>query len=653
MKKLSIFYLFVFLFFTRGYGQQNKYADYPISMVDIDKVKITDNFWLPKIQTVQNITIAYGFDKCRQEGRMENFLIAGKKMQGKVRGKMPFDDTDIYKIIEGASNSLISVPNKELEAYLDTIIDIIRIGQEPDGYITTWFTINPNDPPAPWVQKTGKRWTGESGSHELYNSGHLFEAAVTHYLATGKRNFLELAIKNADLLVNNFGAGKLTIPPGHQIVETGLIKLYRITRNKKYLELAKNFLDWRGDSTTHRLYGEYSQDHKPVIQQHEIVGHAVRAVYMYSGMTDIAALYNDSNYLKAVVNIWENMVEKKTSLTGGIGAKHDGESLGSDYELPNLKAYNETCASIGDVYWNNRLFLLLGDAKYFDIIERTLYNGLLSGISIDGKNFFYVNPLEADGKFQFNNGAGTRQPWFDCSCCPTNLIRFIPSLPGLMYAVQKDTFYINLYASSSATVSLENKIIKIEQQTDFPWQSEVKIKIRPENIGQFTLKFRIPGWAQNKVLPSDLYAYADTVRGKTVVTVNGKEIIYNTDHGYAVITRRWNLVDSLNISFPMSIRRVIANKKIKADENLIALEYGPIVYCVEGIDNNNQLDNLTLPDDVTLKVEKRNELLRGVNVISGDIPADNGLAKRKITAIPYYAWSNRGAGTMKVWLPRN
>jgi uncharacterized protein len=653
MKKLSVFYLFVFSFFTHCYGQQKMYAEYPISMVDINNVKISDNFWFPKIQSIQNTTIAFGFDKCRQEGRMENFLIAGGKMRGKTRGKMPFDDTDIYKIIEGASNSLISAPNKKLDVYLDSVIDIIKTGQESDGYITTWFTIDSSHPPAPWVEKTGKRWTGESSSHELYNSGHLFEAAVAHYTATGRRNFLDIAIKNADLLVRSFGVGKLTIPPGHQIVETGLIKLFRVTHNTKYLELAKNFLDWRGDSSTHHLYGDYSQDHIPVIQQHEIVGHAVRAVYMYAGMTDVGAMFDDSTYLKAVVTIWENMVEKKMSLTGGIGAKHDGESLGNDYELPNLKAYNETCASIGSVYWNNRLFMLTGDAKYIDIIERTLYNGLISGLSLDGKNFFYVNPLEADGKFQFNCGTGTRQPWFDCSCCPTNLIRFIPSLPGLMYAVQKDTLYVNLYASSTAKVDLENNTLTIEQQTDFPWQGNVKIKIRPEIFEQFTLKFRIPGWVQNKVLPSNLYSYADTVNRKIVVTLNGKEIPYTIHHGYATITRKWKLEDSVIINLPMSIRRVRANKRINDDENLTALEYGPIVYCVEGIDNKNQLDGIALPDDATLKVEKRNDLLQGVNIILGDIPAKGETAGRNFTAVPYYAWSNRGAGTMKVWMPRN
>ncbi len=622
-------------------------------MVDIKKVELTDNFWLPKIKTIQNTTITFGFDKCWQEGRMDNFLIAGKKKQGKVHGKMPFDDTDVYKIIEGASYSLISAPNKELESYLDSIISIIQIGQEPDGYITTWFTIDPDNPPAWWVPKSGARWTREQSSHELYNSGHMFESAVAHFQATGKRNFLDVAIKNADLLVNNFGVGKLTIPPGHQIIETGLIKLYRITNNEKYLELAKQFLDWRGDSTTHKLYGDYSQDHKPVIQQDEIVGHAVRAVYMYAGMTDIAAICNDKDYLNAVLKIWKNMVEKKMYLTGGIGAKHEGESLGKDYELPNLTAYGETCASIGNVYWNTRLFQLFGDAKYFDVIERTLYNGLISGISLDGKAFFYVNPLESDGKFKFNSGSLTRQPWFDCSCCPTNLVRFIPSIPELFYATQKDTLYINLYASNKGEINLENGGVKIEQHTDYPWSGQVKIIIEPEKISEFTIKMRLPGWARNQVLPSDLYTYNDAVKSDIGITVSGEEIERIIHNGYVTITRKWKQGEIILLDLPMSVRRVIANEKVKENENLTALEYGPIVYCVEGIDNNNQINKLLLSADMNLSVVTRKDLLGGVNVIYGEALAKKSQSKLKFMAIPYYAWSNRGIGTMKVWLPRN
>jgi DUF1680 family protein len=643
--------LFLLLIPVHSYGRQQIYSDYPITMIDINKVEITDNFWLPKIKTVQSATIPFAFEKCRNEGRMDNFLIAGGKKQGKVRGKMPFDDSDVYKIIEGASYSLISVPDKDLDAYLDSVIAIIGAGQEPDGYLTTWFTIDPNNPPAPWVQKTGRRWTGEASSHELYNSGHLFEAATAHYTATGKRNLLDIAVKNADLLVRSFGPGKLTIPPGHQIVETGLIKLYRITGNVKYLQFAKYFLDLRGDPTTHKLFGSYSQDHIPVTQQTEIVGHAVRALYMYAGMTDIAAIFDDRSYLKAVNNIWSNLIERKMYITGGIGAKHEQESLGADYELPNLTAYCETCAAIGNVYWNNRLFMLTGDAKYYDCLERTLYNGLISGISLDGKSFFYVNPLEADGKFKFNQGSGTRRSWFDCPCCPTNLVRFIPSLPALVYAEQKDELYVNLYVESSAKVIVNNKSVVLEQQTLYPWQGDVHIIITPDAPQRFTLKLRIPGWAQNRPLPGSLYSYTDAASDKIIITVNGKEISYDTHLGYAAITRQWKAGDTVKIKLPMTVRHVIAREQVQDDRNKAALEYGPIVYCLEGIDNNN-LDNFTLPDNAALKVEKRNDLLNGVNVIIGDVPANNSQGMLRLTAIPYYAWSNRGVGTMKVWLQR-
>jgi len=622
-------------------------------MVDIGKVRVTDNFWLPKIKTVQTVTIPFAFEKCRDEGRMENFLIAAGQKQGKVCGKMPFDDSDVYKIIEGASYSLISVPDKGLDAYLDSVITVIAAGQESDGYLTTWVTIDPNNPPARWVQKTGRRWTRLASSHELYNSGHLFEAAYAHYMATGKRNLLDIALKNADLLVDTFGPSKLKIPPGHQIVETGLVKLYRITHDEKYLNLAKFFLDLRGDPVTHPFYGAYSQDHLRVTRQTEIVGHAVRALYMYAGMTDIAAIYGDDAYLKAVNNIWSNLNEKKMYITGGIGARHRQESLGDDYELPNLTAYAETCAAIANVYWNNRLFMLTGDAKYYDCLERSLYNGLLSGISLDGKSFFYVNPLEADGKFMFNHGSGTRQSWFDCSCCPTNLVRFIPSLPGLIYATQKDELFVNLYVSSKAETAVNNTPITIEQQTDYPWQGDVNITITPEKPQQFTLKLRVPGWAQNTPLPGGLYSYTATSEDKPVITVNGKEIEYIVHLGYAAITRKWKAGDTVTVKLPMIIRHVIASEKVKDDRGKAAIEYGPIVYCLEGIDNDNQLDNFILPDNAVLKVEKRNDLLNGVNVITGGVPFRNDHGLLELTAVPYYAWSNRGAGTMKIWLPRN
>jgi DUF1680 family protein len=633
----------------QSYKKQGPLADYPISMAEINKVEITDSFWLPKIKTVQDVTIAFAFDKCKNEGRFDNFLIAGGKKQGKTNGKMPFDDTDVYKTIEGASYSLVSAPNPQLEAYLDSIIAIIQIGQEPDGYLTTWITIDPNTVPASWVEKTGKRWLGERSSHELYNAGHMYEAAVAHYLATGKRNFLDIAIKNADLLVNTFGSGKITAPPGHQIVETGLVKLYRVTHNENYLKLAKYFLDLRGDASTHSLYGAYNQDHLPVTQQTAVVGHAVRGVYMYAGMTDIATLYADKAYMTAVETLWNNMVSRKMALTGGIGARHDGESFGDDYELPNLTSYNETCAAIGDVYWNNRLFMLSGDAKYFDVIERSLYNGLISGISLDGKSFFYVNPLESDGKFLYNQGFATRQPWFDCSCCPTNLVRFIPSMPGLIYASQGNKLYINLYASNKAEVKVGNSAVKISQETSYPWAGEVKLTVHPQQVGEFALLLRIPGWARNQVLPSDLYAYTNNLRGKVTVKVNGKTVAYSTEKGYAVLSRKWADGDVVTLSLPMEVRQVRANEKVADDKNKLALEYGPIVYCVEDKDNSGSVSKVTLSSQTSYSVSKRNGFLGGVNVIKGN----DSKTKASFVAIPYYAWSNRGVGEMKVWLPAN
>ena len=625
---------------------QPTFSDYPISAVDIKNVEINDAFWLPKIKIIQDTTIQYAFKKCEEEGRMENFLIAGGRKKGPVRGKMPFDDTDVYKIIEGASYSLISRPNPALAAYLDSIISIIKIGQEPDGYLTTWFTIDRMHPPAWWAQPSPNRWDHEESNHELYNSGHLFEAAAAHYRATGKQNFLKIALKNADLLVASFGPDKLRVPPGHQIVETGLIKLYHITNNPQYVELARFFLELRGDSTSHKLYGEYSQDHLPVTKQTEAVGHAVRAMYMYAGMTDIAAIYQDSAYFEALMKIWENIVTKKMYLTGGVGARHDGEAFGDNYELPNLTAYNETCAAIGSVYWNQRLFRLTGDAQYYDIIERTLYNGLISGISLDGKKFFYPNPLESDGKYQFNQGACTRQPWFDCSCCPTNIIRFLPSVPELIYATIADSVYINLYISSNADIIVNQKKIEIIQQTDYPWHGKINITVNPEKKTTFTLKLRVPGWARNEVVPGDLYKYIAENPEKVSLLVNGKDENGVLDKGYIEITRKWTRGDKIELTLPLAVRKVVAHEKVTDNVNKVAFECGPIVYCAEEIDNH-RISEITVPLDTKLNITKGAVLTENVNILRGKV--DN----QELILIPYYVWSNRGVGKMKVWLPIN
>jgi uncharacterized protein len=652
------FFVICFISASNLVFAQPQYHEYPITAADIKHVVLTDNFWLPKIRTIQGTTIRYAFDKCAKEGRMENFLIAGGKKKGPVRGKMPFDDTDLYKILEGASYSLVSSPNPTLDAYCDSIIAIIKIGQEPDGYLTTWFTIDRQHPPASWVKPSSSRWENEISSHELYNSGHLFEAAAAHYFATGKRNLLDIALKNADLLAANFGPGKLHRPPGHQIVETGLIKLYEITNDTKYLELAKYFLDLRGDSTTHPLYGEYNQDHLPVTRQQEAVGHAVRAEYMYAGMTDIAAIYRDSSYLNAVTALWENIVDKKLYITGGVGARHEGEAFGKNYELPNLTAYNETCASIGSVYWNQRLFLLTGDAKYYDVLERTLYNGLISGISLDGNKFFYPNPLESDGAYAFNMGSATRQSWFDCSCCPTNLIRFIPSIPGLVYASRLDTLYINLYMSNTALISVDGKILEVQQHTDYPLDGRITFVLNPQAAMPLTLKLRIPGWARNTPVPGTLYEYIGRDTEKVSVKINGEAEPVAMNNGYVELSRSWKRGDSIELVLTMQIRRVVTDEHVTENRNRAAVEYGPIVYCAEQVDNPSDVSKMFIADSAPLRVERESLLSNPVNMITGteaaapSTPVGNRIGNEKVRLIPYYLWSNRGVGKMKVWFPR-
>ena len=388
------------------------------------------------------------------------------------------------------------------------------------------------------------------------------------------------------------------------------------------------------------MYGAYSQDDIPVVQQKEAVGHAVRAVYMYSGMTDIAALENNNAYYNAVNKLWENVVTKKMYITGGIGSRPEGEAFGKDYELPNLTGYNETCAAIGDVYWNHRLHNISGNSSYFDVIERTLYNGLISGLSLDGKKFFYPNALESDGVYKFNRGQCTRQSWFDCSCCPTNLIRFIPSIPGLIYSTKKDILYVNLYASNTANIALKNTNLEITQKTNYPWNGKISIGVFPKNETTFILKLRVPSWARNQVLPGDLYRYKTISGAKTTLSINGKSIAFKIDKGYITINRKWKKGDQILINFPMEVKQVVTNEKVVDNKGKVSLEYGPIVYAIEEIDNPMAFDKITISANDTFEVVKEPMLLEGVNTIK----------TKNFKAIPYYSWSNRGVGKMKVWI---
>ena len=647
--KILILYLFFFLSCESTGVTKIKY-DYPISQIPFTEVELKDNFWSRRITTNREVTIPYGFNKCEEEGRIRNFSRAGGLIDGDYEGLMPFDDTDVYKIIEGASYSLQTHPNRELDVYIDQIIEKIAAAQEKDGYLTTWKTIDPSTTPASWV-KPGPRWHDLRSSHELYNAGHLYEAAYAHYRATGKANLLKVALKNADLIAETFGPGKRLTPPGHQIIETGLIKLFRATGDVKYLDLAKFFLDARGDSLGHELYGSYNQDHIPVIEQDEAVGHAVRAVYMYAGMTDIAALMQNSDYARAVHKIWENVVTRKLYITGGIGARHAGESFGRNYELPNLTAYNETCAAIANIYWNYRMFLLDGDAKYIDVLERTLYNGMISGVSLDGDSFFYPNCLASDGKYAFNQGALTRKPWFDCSCCPSNIARFMPSIPDYIYAQHEDSLFVNLFIASDADLTIGKKKVKVRQNTDYPWDGKVSIVLATAQDVEFTLNMRIPGWARGKPVPGDLYSYLDDKPKDVKISVNGEFIVTDLKKGYANLRRTWSNGDIIEIILPMQIQRIVANDSVKEDNGKVALERGPVVYCAEWVDNGGNVFDLIVPDDAPLSSEYHKDMLGGLNVLKGIILRKDGQAI-ELTAIPYYAWSHRGAGEMAVWLNR-
>ncbi len=613
--------------------------DYPIQPVEFFRVQLTDNFWSPRLETNRMVTIPYDFKKCEETGRIDNFSKAGKLLDGEFEG-IRFNDSDVFKVIEGASYSLASHPDPELDQYLDNLIVKIAAAQEDDGYLYTTRTINPNKP----AREAGDvRWSYLVHSHELYNVGHMYEAAVAHYQATGKKTLLNVAIKNADLICSVFGPGKRYDVPGHQEIEIGLFKLYRITGNNDYLDLAKFFLDQRGQSENHELYGEYCQDHIPVIEQDRPTGHAVRAAYMYSGMADAAALTGDPEYIHALNKIWQNTVYTKLYITGGIGSRYSGESFGEDYELPNLSAYNETCAAIANMLWNYRMFLLHGDAKYIDVFERTLYNGFLSGVSLDGNEFFYPNPLESDGYHK-------RSPWFDCACCPVNVARFLPSLPGYMYAVKNDTIYSNLFIASTAKLELPDNSLTIQQKSDYPWNGLINYTIDPEENKSFTLALRIPGWAINSPVPGDLYTFTDQRLLKPEISINNCFINYTIKNGYALITRTWQKGDSIDLYLQMPVRKIESNIKVKENENKIALQRGPLVYCVEWIDNNNQARNLVIPQDTHFISNARPELLKGIHILSGAAKTKNG-QDQLLTAIPYYSWAHRGAGEMAVWIP--
>lgn len=610
--------------------------DAPIQEVPFTQVHIQDQFWSPRIETNRTVSIPSAFRECEKNGRFNNFAIAAGLKKGEHRGDFPFDDTDPYKIIEGASYSLAVKYDPQLDHYLDSIISIIAAAQEPDGYLTTCVTNRCTRLSGWWGSS---RWE-KINSHELYNSGHLYEAAVAHYRATGKRTLLDVAIKNADLVCQVFGPGENQkhVPSGHPIIEMALCKLYNVTGEQRYLDMARYFVEETGRGTDGHKLSEYSQDHKPILQQDEMAGHAVRAGYLYSGVADVASLTGDTAYFHALTRLWDNLAGRKLYITGGMGSRAQGEGFGPDYELPNHTAYCETCAAISNVYWNYRMFLATGDAKYMDVLERALYNGVISGVSLSGDKFFYDNPLESQGEHD-------RQRWFGCACCPGNITRFMASVSGYTYATQASDIYVNLYIQGCADLQTESGRVALTQTTDYPWNGTVTIKVDPEQESTFALRLRIPGWLQQHPVASDLYTYTDAPASYTL-KVNGTRVKATVSDGYATISRQWKAGDIVELDLPMNVRRIKAHDKVTANRGMLALERGPVVYCLEGQDQpGGTVFDKYIPDGTDIQAAFDPELLGGITVLSGtagDTP---------FKAIPYSTWNNRGTDQMTVWIP--
>jgi uncharacterized protein len=635
--------LIVFIISCINQTGREEMPDYPIKPVPFTDVHLKDSFWLPRILTNSEVTIPIAFKHSEETGRIRNFEVAAGLAEGTFSSIYPFDDSDVFKIMEGAAYSLMSRPDKSLEDYLDSLIWIISLAQEEDGYLYTNRTILGEKAPE-WAGN--ERWQHvREHSHELYNAGHMYEAAVAHFMATGKREFLDVAIKNANLVDRDFGWGKLEKYPGHQEIEIGLVKLYRVTGDEKYLNLARFFLDVRGPGGW-----EYNQAHQKVVDQYEPVGHAVRALYMYSGMADIAALTGDQTFIPALHSIWENITGKKFYITGGVGQTGGNEGFGPDYDLPNYTAYCETCASIASVFWNHRMFLLSGEAKYIDILERTMYNALLSGVSVNGERFFYPNPLGSDGSHQ-------RQEWFGCACCPSNICRFLPSVPGYVYARTEDDLFVNLYIASEAEIMTGNGKITIYQTSNYPWDGNLHISITPEKTHRFRISLRIPGWAMDHTVPGDLYRFSDRDPHRPIIAVNGQELIYSVNNGYAIVERDWTAGDIITVRLPMPVRKVLAHDAIEANHGRFAIQKGPLVYCLEEADNPGvRIRNTVVDLNTEIESFQMEGLLPGMKALSfyGRITRHEEMPEsevlQQLTAIPYAFWANREAGEMVVWI---
>ncbi len=621
------------------------YLNNPVPFTD---VTVTDAFWRPRLETNRKVTLPYCFEKCEETNRIANFDKAAGTMPGAHEGIF-FNDSDVYKVLEGAAFALALAPDAQLDAYVDDLIARIGAAQEEDGYLYTARTINPEAVSADEEGLT--RWSNLPVNHELYNVGHMYEAAVAHFQATGKRNFLDIALHNAELVNQVFGPDGIHDVPGHQEIELGLVKLYQVTGESKYLDLAHFFLDQRGRHDVRQSvvrFGNpgYLQDHLPITDQVSAVGHAVRAGYMYAAMTDVAALRQEEDWISALEILWQDVVQSKLYLHGGVGARHEGEAFGEPYELPNDTAYAETCAAIANVYWNQRMFLLQGKAEAIDVLELSLYNGVLPGISLSGTEFFYPNPLSFDGEWEFNRGTTGRQPWFDCSCCPSNLVRFLPALPGWIYATGADRIYVNLYVGSQTAVQAPGTEVKVSlvQTTNYPWKGEVEIELGLPTDTHFAMALRVPGWLHEPA-PGGLYSYVEMADTAWEVRCNGEKIKNRMENGYVVVEEDWQDGDKLTVTWPMPIRRVQCSPAVENNRGRQALMRGPLVYCFEAVDNDQSVDNIKLRPDIQLQTTNGVDLQDGIVAIKGQS------AEGPFTAIPYHLWAHRDIGAMAVWLP--
>jgi DUF1680 family protein len=620
-----------------------------IRAVSFENVRLTDSFWRPRLSTNRTVTIPHILRQNEETGRVDNFRKAAGLMPGGYQGRR-FNDTDIYKVIEAASYALAQEPDPALQAELDELIELIEAAQEEDGYLFPARTIDPGNP-APGVGS--ERWIHESaGSHELYNAGHLIEAAVAHFRATGKRRLLDVAIRFADLIDRDFGPEARKDVPGHEEIELALVKLAEVTDETRYVDLARFFIDERGREHDGEPYPEgnfaiyndrpYKQDHLPVAEQRKAAGHAVRATYLYTGMADVLARGGAPGYRESLESIWKDVVSTKLYLTGGIGSRDTFESFGEDYELPNETAYTETCAAIGNDLWNHRMFLASGEARFLDVMERVLYNGALSGVSARGDRFFYTNPLESEGGVE-------RAPYFEVACCPANLARLLAHLPGFVYAERGDELFVNLFVASEAEVPLASGSLRLVQETSYPWEGRVVVALFPEEATELTVRLRVPGWARGEPVPGDLYRFVDEAPAPPDLKLNGEAIPLSLDSGFASVRRVFEEGDQLELILPMPVRRVAAHPSVEGNRGKLALQRGPLVFAAEAADNGGRVLDLALPTGPELRARYREDLLGGVVAIEGT--AFRGGSEVPFVAIPYFSWANRGPGEMAVWIP--